>query len=49
MKLDNAFPEGLSTRSTPRCEAPAKMETARRPVDPLLVSVRSGAPFSMRG
>jgi pyruvate,orthophosphate dikinase len=51
MQLDNAFPEGLL----------AEVETALQrlqekmgkqlgdPVDPLLVSVRSGAPFSMPG
>jgi pyruvate,orthophosphate dikinase len=51
MKLDNAFPEGLLD------EVEAALERLQKkmgkqlgdPVDPLLVSVRSGAPFSMPG
>jgi pyruvate, orthophosphate dikinase len=51
MQLDNAFPEGLLA------EVEAALQKLQEkmgkqlgdPVDPLLVSVRSGAPFSMPG
>ena len=51
MKLDNAFPEGLLDEvDTALARLQEKMgKRLGDPVDPLLVSVRSGAPFSMPG
>jgi pyruvate,orthophosphate dikinase len=51
MQLDNAFPEGLLAEvETALQKLQEKMgKQLGDPVDPLLVSVRSGAPFSMPG
>ncbi|MDQ1535228.1 MAG: pyruvate, orthophosphate dikinase, partial [Actinomycetota bacterium] len=51
MRLDNAFPEGLLTEVDAALEKLQEKMGKRLgdPTDPLLVSVRSGAPFSMPG
>src|SRR5450432_3445055 len=51
MQLDNAFPEGLLGEVDAALEKLQEKMGKRLgdPVDPLLVSVRSGAPFSMPG
>ena len=51
MQLDNAFPEGLLAEVETALEKLQEKMGKRLgdPVDPLLVSVRSGAPFSMPG
>jgi pyruvate, orthophosphate dikinase len=51
MGLDNAFPEGLLAEVEAALEQLQEKMGKRLgdPVDPLLVSVRSGAPFSMPG
>src|SRR5438552_5280102 len=51
MRLDNAFPDGLLAEVEAALER-LQQKMGKRlgdPVDPLLVSVRSGAPFSMPG